>query len=80
MPNDPADFGRNSYEMQTINSIMAKLHHHHVDVLKIQSLQDVSHSYEVLYFMIKDGILSRFEQLYIALEIGWLVFVLYFKN
>ncbi|KAK7105135.1 hypothetical protein V1264_019737 [Littorina saxatilis] len=69
VPNDPADFGRNSYDMQTVNSIMSKLGHRHVDILKLESFQDISHSYEVLYFMVKDGILSRFQQLHITLEI-----------
>ncbi|KAK7506857.1 hypothetical protein BaRGS_00001708 [Batillaria attramentaria] len=69
VPNDPADFGRNSYNMQTINSIMATLHHRHIDILKLESVQDMSHSYEVLYFMVKDGILARFQQLHISLEI-----------
>ena len=70
VPNDPADFGRNSFDMQTVNSIMSLLHHRHVDILKLESLQDMAHSYEVLYFMVKDGILSRFHQLHIMMEIG----------
>lgn len=69
VPNDPADFGRNSYDMQTVNSVMSTLGHRHVDVLKIESLQDISRSYEVLYFMVKDGLLARFRQLHIMMEI-----------
>lgn len=69
VPNDPADFGRNSYNMQTLNSIMSKLHHRHVDLLKMETVQDMSHSYELLYFMVKDGILARFQQLHISVEI-----------
>lgn len=69
VPNDPADFGRNSYNMQTINSIMATLGHRHIDLLKMETVQDMEHSYEVLYFMVKDGILSRFQQLHITLDI-----------
>ena len=36
VPNDPADFGRNSYHMMTINSILNTLSHRHVDVLKVR--------------------------------------------
>lgn len=27
-------------------------------------------SFEMLYFMVKDGIISRFQQLHVAMEIG----------
>lgn len=69
MPNDPADFGRNSFDMQTINSVMSKLGHRQVDILKLETVQDMANSYEVLYFMVKDGILARFHQLHIMMEI-----------
>jgi hypothetical protein len=37
---------------------------------QIEALQDVSRSYEVLYFMVKDGLLARFKQVHIMMEIG----------
>ena len=49
---------------------MSKLGHHHVDILKLESVEDMMHSYEVLYFMVKDGILARFHQLHVVMTIG----------
>ncbi|XP_076441708.1 uncharacterized protein LOC143280864 isoform X2 [Babylonia areolata] len=69
VPNDPSDFSRNSYDMNTVNSIMSKLGHRHVDLLKLEHIEDVTHSFEIPYFMAKDGILTRFDQLHIVIEI-----------
>jgi hypothetical protein len=44
VPNDPADFMRNSYDMQTVNSVMSALSHRHVDVLKVCKLYNSFYS------------------------------------
>ncbi|XP_021367591.1 uncharacterized protein LOC110459587 [Mizuhopecten yessoensis] len=69
VPNDPADFVRNSYDTQTINNIMLSLGHTYIDILKMDHFVDSSQSHDVLYFMIKDDLLSRVGQLHIALHI-----------
>ncbi|XP_076463467.1 uncharacterized protein LOC143295732 [Babylonia areolata] len=69
VPNDPADFGRNSYDAQTVNSVMSRLGHRRVEVLKVEGVQDAARSYELLYFMVKDGLLARFLQLHVMMEI-----------
>lgn len=76
VPNDPADFVRNSYDTQTINNIMLSLGHSYIDILKMDHFADSSQSHDVLYFMIKDDLLSRAGQLHIALHIGmyWLIY------
>lgn len=70
VPNDPADFGRNSYQSSTLNSIFESLKHSSIDILKIESLADRSHSHEVLYFVVKDGLLRKVRQLHLALYVG----------
>ncbi|ESO93487.1 hypothetical protein LOTGIDRAFT_161590 [Lottia gigantea] len=69
VPNDPADFGRNSYDTQTLNNIMVNLKHDHLDILKIESLFDMSESHELLYYLVKDKILSKIKQLHILIDI-----------
>ncbi|XP_033735824.1 uncharacterized protein LOC117324193 [Pecten maximus] len=69
VPNDPADFVRNSYDTQTVNNVMLSLGHTYIDILKMDHFMDSSHSHDVLYFMIKDDLLSRVGQLHIALHI-----------
>lgn len=68
--NDPADFGRNSYGTNTLNSVMEAFHHHHLDLLKIDRLADRSHAYELLYYMAEDHILQNVQQLHITVHIG----------
>lgn len=69
VPNDPADFGRNSYQSSTLNSIFESLKHSSIDILKIESLPDHAHSHEVLYFMVKDHLLKKVRQLHLALYV-----------
>ena len=76
VPNDPADFGRNSYQSSTLNSIFESLKHSSIDILKIESLADNSNSHEVLYYMVKDHLLRRVRQLHLALYIGKKVILL----
>ncbi|XP_067681812.1 uncharacterized protein [Haliotis asinina] len=69
VPNDPADFGRNSYETQTLNSITKKLGHGHIDIIKLEAYLDMSDSHEVLFFLVKDKLLRDVQQLHIVLDI-----------
>ena len=70
VPNDPSDFTRNSYDTQTINNVMETLHHKHIDILKIETLAHMPQSYELLHFLVKDGILKQVSQLHFAIIIG----------
>lgn len=70
VPNDPSDFTRNSFETQTLNDIMTNIHHTHLDILKIESVTEESHSHEILYYLVKDDLLRKVDQLHIALHIG----------
>ena len=70
VPNDPADFGRNSYQSSTLNSIFESLKHSSIDILKIETLVDRFHSHEVLYFMVKDGLLKKVRQLHFTIYVG----------
>lgn len=69
VPNDPADFGRNSYETQTLNNVFELLKHPVVDILKIETLSDMKHSHELLQYMVKDHLLKGVRQLHISLYI-----------
>lgn len=70
VPNDPADFGRNSYETQTLNNVFESLNNPVVDILKIEFLSDMSHSHELLRYIVKDHLLTSVRQLHMALHIG----------
>ncbi|KAL4238172.1 hypothetical protein ACF0H5_002884 [Mactra antiquata] len=69
VPNDPADFGRNSYETQTLNNVFENLHNPVVDILKIELLSEMSHSHELLQYIVKDHLLTSVRQLHLALHI-----------
>ena len=70
VPNDPADFGRNSYQSSTLNSLFESLKHSSIDILKIETLADNSHSHELIYYMVKDNLLRRVRQLHLAIYVG----------
>lgn len=69
VPNDPSDFTRNSYETQTLNDIMLNLRHQHIDILKIEHVMDEINTHEILYYLVKDDLLRKVDQLHIALHI-----------
>ncbi|KAK3591605.1 hypothetical protein CHS0354_013788 [Potamilus streckersoni] len=69
VPNEPADFGRNSYGTQTINNMMESQHHTTVDVLKIDLPFDTSRSHELFYYMIKDRVLQRVKELHLSIYV-----------
>lgn len=70
VPNDPADFSRNSYETQTLNNALGILKHKTVDILKIEHVLDQRRSYELLYYLINDGVMKRVNQVYFSVLIG----------
>lgn len=70
VPNDPSDYGRNSYESQTVNNVFDLLRPDVVDILKVDTLADMDNSHELLYYMVKDRLLSNIRQLHFALYIG----------
>lgn len=69
VPNDPADFSRNSYETQTLNNALGILKHKTVDILKIEHVLDQRRSYELLYYLINDGVMKRVNQVYFSVLI-----------
>ncbi|KAJ8309351.1 hypothetical protein KUTeg_014225 [Tegillarca granosa] len=69
VPNDPADFSRNSFDTQTVNNVLATLRHNHLDILKIDNVADTSRSHDILYYLVKDGTLKNVGQLHIVLRI-----------
>ena len=70
VPNDPADFSRNSYGQQTANNFMLSLQHKHIDILKIEYTAEKAPLWEILHFMTLDNLLLKVHQLHIALYIG----------
>ncbi|KAL5007364.1 hypothetical protein ScPMuIL_016170 [Solemya velum] len=69
VPNDPSDFSRVSYETNTINNLLQMLKLQNLAILKIDQVFDMSHSHELLYFLIKDHLLSDVKQLHITIRI-----------
>lgn len=67
VPNDPSDFGRNSYDSQTLNNIITTLGHKNIDILKLDQFADSTQAFEVLYYLIGDGVLNGVQQLHLSL-------------
>ena len=70
MPNDYADFSRNSYGQQTLNNLMKVLGHDHIDILRIAHTVSNVQTWELLRFMISDNLLLKVRQLHVAMYIG----------
>lgn len=73
VPNDPSDFARNSFDTQTLNSVMVNLKHSQIDILKIDAPIDSVHSYEILHFLVADSLLSKVKELHFVLKLGKLI-------
>ena len=71
-PNDPADFARNSFDSQTLNSVFSMLKNQECDILKIDKHAEHVKNYEVLKFMIEDNLLQKMKvkELHIVIELG----------
>lgn len=70
VPNDYADFSRNSYGQQTINTVLTNLGHDHLAILRLANLPSNIQMWELLHFMIYDKLLLKVNQLQIAMYIG----------
>ena len=70
VPNDPADFARNSFDSQTLNSILSSLKHNHIDILKIDSNIDGVQTHDLLHFLVLDKILDKVKELHIVVKLG----------
>lgn len=69
VPNDYADFSRNSYGQQTLNTLLKEKGHKHLDLLRLASTSSSVHLWEILHFMIYDNLLLDVKQLHIAMYI-----------
>jgi hypothetical protein len=69
VPNDNADFSRNLYGQQTINTVMSNLGHAHLSLLRLGNLPSNVQMWEFLHFMISDNLLLKVNQLHIAMYI-----------
>lgn len=69
VPNDPADYGRNSYETQTLNNVFEMMGDSVIDILKMEALSDMSHAHEVMYFAVKDKLFANVRQLHFSIFI-----------
>ncbi|GFO34686.1 methyltransferase-like protein 24 [Plakobranchus ocellatus] len=69
VPNDPADFARNSFQSQTLNTVMKSLHHDSIQILKLDSFIDSVQSYEVLRFLIDDSLLQSVQELHFVVKL-----------
>lgn len=68
--NDPADFSRNSYGQRTFNDLLVAQGHSHVDLLRIMSTVRNVEMWQLLYFLIKDDVISKVYQLHLVVYIG----------
>lgn len=67
--NDPADFSRNSYGQRTFNDLLAAQGHSHIDLLRIMSTVRNVEVWQLLYFLIKDDVISKVYQLHLVVYI-----------
>ena len=70
VPNDPADFGRNSYGQHTMNDIVQMFGHEHVTLLKLHHTASDVQMWELIHYMIMDNIFLKFDQVHMALYVG----------
>ena len=73
VPNDPADFSRNSYGQKTLNTLLKELRHNRIDILRLVNLEKGVNMWELLHFMNYDNILLNVQQLHVAMYIGELI-------
>lgn len=68
--NDPADFSRNSYGQRTFNDLLTAQGHSQIDLLRIMSTVRNVEMWQLLYFLIKDDLISKVYQLHLVVYIG----------
>ncbi|XP_074647645.1 uncharacterized protein LOC141903426 [Tubulanus polymorphus] len=69
VPNDYADFSRNSFGQSTLNFIMDQRKHKQIEILKLQELNGDAPLWELLHFLINDDLLPRTKQLFLQVAI-----------
>lgn len=67
--NDPADFSRNTYGQRTMNDLLAAQGHSHIDLLRIMSTGRNVEMWQLLYFLIKDDLVTKAYQLHLSVYI-----------
>jgi len=70
VPNDPADFTRNSYGQKTLNTVFNELHHDNIEMLRLVNVERGTNLWEILHFMNYDNLLLKVQQLHVAMYIG----------
>lgn len=68
--NDPADFSRNSYGQQTVNTLLKSLGHTHIDLLRLENVADSVHMWELVHYMTADNLFLTVQELHLAMYIG----------
>ena len=68
--NDPADFSRNSYGQQTMNSLIKYLGHTTIDLMRLENVADSVHMWELVHYMTADNLFLNVRQLHLAVYIG----------
>jgi len=73
VPNDPADFSRNSFVQRTLNDLLAAQGHGaaRIDLLRLVATDsDAVGMADLVYFLVADGVLKHVQQLHITVYIG----------
>ncbi|RUS72321.1 hypothetical protein EGW08_019913 [Elysia chlorotica] len=69
VPNDPADFARNSFDSQTLNTVIKTLHHNIIHILKLDTFVEDVESSEVLRFLIDDSFIQSVQELHFVVKL-----------
>ena len=85
VPNDPADFARNSFDSQTLNTVIKTLHHKSIHLLKLDTFVEDVKSFEVLRFLIDDSLLQSVQELHFVVRLGEssnlkVIFIIFFHG
>ena len=70
VPNDPADFSRNSYHQETINTLLQDMNFGTIDLLRLANLADNVNMWEMVHYMAADNLFLDVRQLHLAVYIG----------
>ncbi|ELT94541.1 hypothetical protein CAPTEDRAFT_205016 [Capitella teleta] len=69
VPNDPADYARNSYDQMTLNTLLQRYGIPNIDLLRMAQTANGVHMWELLHFMIRDNLLLHVQQFHVAMYI-----------
>ena len=70
VPNDPADFSRNSFDQKTINTLFQEMNFGHIDLLRLANLAENVNMWELVHYMTADNLFLDVHQLHLAVYIG----------